>query len=302
MKRHYITLLTLLATACWLGTNAQQVITYNQYGSNPTPLNPTASLLRPDGEVVLLGRRQWVGLEGAPEAYWLSGHLPWRSFSSTVGLNVRHETLAVEQSSEVAAYLAKAVRISSSDYLAVSLSGGFSTYRGDFAHLDPSDPAFHEDIRENTALLGFGMMLYRPEVFYVGLSMPRLALNDLGAGGDVNRQYNFRTQYHAMSAVVVPLDESFDLKPAVLVSYVSGLPLTANVSATVYVEKAFGLGLNVRGNGDLAGMLELKVASFKIGYSYQFNSGSNPLKRQLDDASHEVGLSYRFGKISKGIL
>jgi len=292
----------MAALCCWMGASAQQVITYNRYGSNPAPLNPTASLLRPDGEVVLLGRRQWVGLEGAPEAYWLSAHLPWRSFGSTVGLNVRHETLAVEQSSEVSAYLAKAVRVSASDYLAVSLSGGFSVYRGDFAQLDPSDPAFREDIRENTALLGFGVLLYRPEVFYVGLSMPRLALNDLGAGGDVNRQYNFRTQYHAMGAVVVPLDESFDLKPAVLVSYVSDLPLTANLSATVYVEKAFGLGVNVRGNGDLAGMLELRVGHLQVGYSYQFNSSGNPLKRQIDNATHEVGLSYRFGKVPKSVL
>ena len=292
----------MAALCCWMGASAQQVITYNRYGSNPAPLNPTASLLRPDGEVVLLGRRQWVGLEGAPEAYWLSAHLPWHSFGSTVGLNVRYETLAVEQSSEVSAYLAKAVRVSASDYLAVSLSGGFSVYRGDFAQLDPSDPAFREDIRENTALLGFGVLLYRPEVFYVGLSMPRLALNDLGAGGDVNRQYNFRTQYHAMGAVVVPLDESFDLKPAVLVSYVSDLPLTANLSATVYVEKALGLGVNVRGNGDLAGMLELRVGHLQVGYSYQFSSSGNPLKRQIDNATHEVGLSYRFGKKAGGVL
>src|SRR5690606_10356020 len=131
--------------------------------------------------------------------------------------------------------------------------------------------AFREDIRESTALLGFGVLLYRPEVYYAGISMPRLALNKLGSGGDVNRQYNFRTQYHAMGAVVIGLDESFDLKPAVLVSYVSGLPLRGDLSAMGYVAKTFGLGLNVRSSGDLGGMLEVNIGAAKIGYSYQFN-------------------------------
>ena len=282
--------------------NAQQAPTYNQYANQPTALNPTASLLRPDGEVALLGRKQWVGLEGAPTAYWMTAHAPWRRFSATIGLNVRHESLAVEDATELSVFLAKSIRISESEYLAMSMSVGMSYYHGNFSQVDPADPAFRSDIREHTALMGFGVLLYRPEGYYVGLSMPRLALSDLGSGGEINRQYNFSNQYHLMGGALFRLDQSFDIKPAFLASYIPGVPLQADLSAMVYVQKTAGLGLNARSNRDLSAMIELMIGPLKVGYSYQFNSNDNPLKRRIDNATHEVGVSYRFGDVKAGLL
>src|SRR3546814_16883651 len=66
---------------------------------------------------------------------------------------------------------------------------------GRFSQLDPMDPAFREDVRETDALVGFGVMLYRPERYYVGLSLPRLMLGNLGVGGGDSR-YNFSNLYH----------------------------------------------------------------------------------------------------------
>ncbi|WP_130858374.1 PorP/SprF family type IX secretion system membrane protein [Olivibacter jilunii] len=283
-------------------TKAQQAPTYNQYANQPTALNPTASLLRPDGEVALLGRKQWVNLEGAPTSYWMTAHAPWHKFNAAIGLNVRHESLAIENATELSAFLAKSVRLSENEYLAMSMSLGVSFYNGSFSQVDPNDPAFRSDIRESTALMGFGVLLYRPEGYYVGLSMPRLALSDLGSGGDINRQYNFSNQYHLMGGAVLRLDQSFDIKPAFLASYIPGVPLQADFSAMIYVQKKAGLGLNARTNSDLSALLEIMVGPLKLGYSYQFNSNDNPLKRRIDNATHEVGLSYRFGSGKAGIL
>lgn len=132
--------------------------------------------------------------------------------------------------------------------------------------------------------------------------MPRLALSDLGSGGDLNRQYNFSNQYHVMGGAVFRLDQSFDLKPAFLASYIPGMPLQADFSAMIYVQKIAGLGLNARTNNDLSALLEIMVGPMKLGYSYQFNSNDNPLKRRIDNATHEIGLSYRFGSTKAGIL
>ncbi|MEH6305675.1 PorP/SprF family type IX secretion system membrane protein [Olivibacter sp. CPCC 100613] len=297
----FISVITALLVS-HLITNAQQAPTYNQYANQPTALNPTASLLQPDGEIALLGRKQWVNLEGAPTAYWMTAHAPWRKFSATIGINVRHESLAVENATELSAFLAKSVRLSENEYLAMSMSLGVSFYQGSFSQVDPQDPAFRSDIRENTALMGFGVLLYRPEGYYIGLSMPRLALSDLGSGGDLNRQYNFSNQYHVMGGAVFHLDQSFDLKPAFLASYIPGVPLQGDLSAMVYVQKMAGLGLNARTNSDLSALLEIMVGPLKLGYSYQFNANDNPLKRRIDNATHEIGLSYRFGGTKASIL
>src|SRR5690606_23386405 len=111
------------------------------------------------------------------------------------GLNVRHERMAVEKLTEASAFFAKSVRISETEYLGLSLNAGFSNMDGRFSQLDPSDPAFREDVKETDALVGFGVMLYRPDRYYVGLSLPRLMLGSLGVGGGDSR-YNFTNVYH----------------------------------------------------------------------------------------------------------
>src|SRR5690606_20366701 len=132
-------------------------------------VNPAASLMHMEGEVSVIGRRQWVGLDGAPTVFWGSGHMGLQRFGATVGLTLRHESMAVEKLTEASAFFAKSVRISETEYVGLSLNAGFSYMDGRFSQLDPQDPAFREDVRETDALVGFGVMLYRPERYYVGL-------------------------------------------------------------------------------------------------------------------------------------
>ncbi len=288
--------------AATLLVHGQQTMTYNQYGVTVTPLNPAGSRIDSAGSLTVLGRRQWVGVEGAPQAFWFTGHLPVKGLGASAGLNVRHESLAVEQSSEFSAFFAKSVRLSQETYLSLSLSAGMSYYRGNFSSVDGLDPAFgRDDIRETDALAGFGVMLYGQEKYYVGVSLPRLSLSDLGSGG-TNRQYRFYNQYHLMAGYLIALGEDFHLKPAGLVTYSSNEKTRAELSAMVYARRAFGLGMNVRTYGHIAGMAHISVKRLGINYSYQFHPGNQPLTRQLNNATHEVGLTYRFGSHLPGLL
>src|SRR5690554_1633218 len=142
---------------------AQQPLTPTQHGQMRTMLNPAASLMHQGGEIATIGRRQWVGMEGAPSVLWGSGHIGFESIRSTAGINIRHESLAVERLSEASTFFATAVRISHSEYLGLSLNAGITHLNGNFSQLDPNDPAFQEDLMETNALVGFGVVLYRPE-------------------------------------------------------------------------------------------------------------------------------------------
>src|SRR5690606_37999365 len=185
LMKKVLSLLILAAAA--ITTQAQQPLTYTQHGQLRTAINPAASLMRPEGEIGLVGRRQWVGMEGAPKVFWGSGHLGLVGMGATAGITLRHESMAVEKLTEASAFFAKSVRISESEYLGLSLNAGFSYMDGRFSQLDPVDPAFREDVKETDALVGFGVMLYRPERYYVGLSLPRLMLGNLGVGGGDSR-------------------------------------------------------------------------------------------------------------------
>ena len=290
MKR----ILTVMAVGMSVtALQAQQPLTYTQHGQLRTAINPAASLMQQEGAVSVLGRRQWVGIDGAPSVLWGSGHMGFRNIGSTAGINIRHESLAVEKLTEASAFFAKEVRISQSEYLGLSLNAGVSYMEGNYSGLDPVDPTVREDIRETDALVGFGIMLYRPERYYVGLSLPRLMLGNLGLTGD--SRYNFRNVYHLTAGALFALGTDFQFRPSLLVTYSESLRPQAEASAMFFVKRVFGVGLNIRSYGDLAGMVQLNFSGFGVGYSYQFNPKDEPLNRSINNSSHEIGLSYRFG-------
>ncbi|MFB2120913.1 type IX secretion system membrane protein PorP/SprF, partial [Parapedobacter sp. 2B3] len=69
MKRRLIFAVVFL-TAASITAHGQQPLTHTQHGQLRTVINPAASLLRTGGEVSVIGRRQWVGLDGAPTVFW----------------------------------------------------------------------------------------------------------------------------------------------------------------------------------------------------------------------------------------
>ena len=262
MKR---TILFIAATVALSSTtHAQQPITPTQHGQMPVLVNPASSLMHQGGEIATVGRRQWVGLEGAPSVLWGSGHIGFSAISATAGISVRHESLAVEKLTEASAFFAKAVRISEYEYLGLSLNAGITHLNGNFSSLDPNDPAFRDDVLETDALVGFGLVLYRPERYYAGLSMPRLMLGNLGVS-EASR-YNFRNQFHLTAAALFRLGGEFHLRPGLLVTYAENLRPQAEVSAMVFATRLVGLGVNVRSYGEIAGMLQFNIGGLGLGY------------------------------------
>ena len=62
-----------------------------------------------------------------------------------------------------------------------------------------------------------------------------------------------------------------------------------------FIKRVFGIGLNVRTYGEVAGMAKFNFNGIGLGYSYKFNTRNEPLNRRLNNATTEVGLRYRFG-------
>ncbi|MEC3879005.1 PorP/SprF family type IX secretion system membrane protein [Parapedobacter sp. 10938] len=292
MKRNLFIILAVILVAG--PVSGQQPLTHTQHGQLRTVINPAASLMHLDGAVSVIGRRQWVGIDGAPTVFWGSGHMGFDRMGATAGLNIRHESLAVEKLTEASAFFAKSVRISENEYLGLSLNAGFSYLDGRFSQLDPTDPAFREDIRETDALIGFGVMLYRPHRYYVGLSLPRLMLGNLGLTGD--SRYEFTNIYHLTAGALFHLGPDFQFRPSLLATYSESLRPQAEASAMFFVKEVFGVGLNARSYGELAGMAQFNFSGFGLGYSYQFNPGGGTLDRRINNTTHEIGLSYRFGE------
>lgn len=273
------------------GAWAQQPLSPAQYVTFRSGMNPANTLMQMKGEINTLARRQWVGMEGAPTVIWGNGHLGFTKLGATAGINLRHESVGVEEITEASLFFAKSVRLSESDYLGLSLSGGLVFQQGTFSSLDPHDPAFRDDLRTTDGLIGVGVILFRPDRYYVSISMPRLMLEN----ADKQNSYELHNHYHFSAGILFELNEDIHLRPAVLANYAKNLGTAADLSTTIFLKRQFGLGLNIRTNGDTAGLLDFRFAGFGIGYAYQFNPTNKPLNRRIDNSTHEVGLTYRFG-------
>src|SRR5690606_13740766 len=120
-------------------------------------------------------------------------------------------------------------------------------------------------------------------------------------GVSSDSRYNFRNVYHLTAGALFPMGPDFYLRPSVLVTYAENLRPQAEASALVFIKEVFGIGANVRSYGEIAGMAQFNFGRFGLGYSYQFNPGSEPLNRRISNTTHEIGLSYRFDRAA-GLL
>lgn len=273
----------------------QQEFSYTQFMDNLAPINPAYSLIDKSGSINALIRKQFVGIDGAPNTFIFNTSFPLESINASTGLLISNDQFGVEQNTEINAFFAKAVQVGDSEYLSVSLSAGIKKYVADYSTLDPNDPQFRNDVRETKPNLGFGILLYT-DTYYVGVSVPELTVTGLGTAS-VQDNSNFRNHYYLAGAILENLDEDFKFKPAALFSYVKGTSLIANLSGTLYVKEVLGIGLSYRTTKSAAGLFSINTSSFRLGYSYQFNTASNNLGG-FNSTTHEVSLTYRFGKVT----
>jgi type IX secretion system PorP/SprF family membrane protein len=262
---------------------------------NLTPLNPAYSLLDKAGSLNMLGRKEWVGVDGAPTTFLFNGNIPIPAINAAAGLIVLNDQFAIERQTEVNAYFAKSIQLGPEAYLGVSLNAGVRNYVANYSQLAANDPVFATDVRQTKPNVGFGVMYYT-DWYYLGVSVPELTFTSLGTASIQNNN-NFINHYYFSGALITNIDEDIKFKPATLFSYASGVPLVADFSGTFYLKETLGLGVNYRTNNEMAGIITINVSSFHVGYSYQFGTTSNNLGG-ANIPTHEVTLSYRFGKTS----
>ncbi|MGZ3764261.1 MAG: PorP/SprF family type IX secretion system membrane protein [Mucilaginibacter sp.] len=284
-----IAVLTLWIYVC----NAQQSFSNTQYMSNLTPYNPAYSLMNREGTADMMIRKQWQGIPGAPTTFMFDGSMPISSINgSSTGILIRNDNFAVEKLTEANVYFAKSLQLSGNHYLGVSINAGLRWYKATYSSLDPNDPVLQTDINQTRANFGFGLVYYS-DTYYMGLSVPELTIRSLG-NASVQENNDLRNHYYFAGAFVAKLADDIDLKPATLVSYSRGVPVIADISATAILKNKLGLGVNLRTNSEIGGIISITFKSFRFGYSYQFGTSSNTLIG-INNATNEITMKYRFG-------
>lgn len=279
---------------CLSNTQAQQQLgSFLQYQQHPEQINTAYTLASDQAKVYSVGRRQWGGIDGAPLTMLAGGHFKTKNERSALGLNILYDKIGPERYTEANAFYGHAIRLTEMDYISGSIGLGVRFYNVRYALLGQSDQTLNNDIDEKVGSVNLSFMYYRPEQFYLGVSLPRLGT------GEFKEVAVFRENYSAIAGYLYEVDEGFHIKANTWVSWMANRDVLANISATAYFNRRIGIGVNYGTSRDFGCIASFALHDkLKVGYGYQFGVASTNMAG-MRNGTHEISLSYHFSTLLK---
>jgi type IX secretion system PorP/SprF family membrane protein len=276
-----------------LGTeiaSAQQDPQYTQYMYNMNVVNPAYAGSKESLSLTALYRKQWSGLDGAPETFTFSAHAP---FGDKVGLGLSaiKDELGPISETNVYADFSYTLELGGATKIALGLKAGATFHDVGLTDLelqDPNDPFFSQDINNTYPNVGAGAFLYGDN-FYVGLSVPNL-LNSVHLDENGLKYGSETNHYFATAGYVFQVSDNVKLKPSVMVKSAFDAPISYDGNLNALFFEKFEIGASYRLDDSFSGLVGFQVTEYiRIGYAYDH------IISDLDavaNASHEVILTF----------
>ena len=290
MKYIYTFLLTLLFI---VSAKAQQDPQYSQYMYNMSAVNP-AYVTDERGLIStgLLYRKQWTGIEGAPQTANVFGNIP---LGDKIELSVNYVNDRIGEAIDVNSNyfnidFAYITRLSEGLKLSYGIKAGINSFSLNASDSDvSSDPAFSDNTSTTELTFGAGLFLFSNN-FYFGVSSPNVLPNDVNTNNVGVSQA--KAHIYAVSGYVFNLIDEVKLKPSFVFKQVIDAPLTFDVSLNALFYNRFEIGASYRYDEAMVGLAGFNITpNLKIGYAYDF--GINDLNA-YNNGSHEFILLYKF--------
>lgn len=297
--------LLLVCLPAFIGkVNAQTEAMYSQYMFNMMTVNPAYAGNRESLSANFLYRKQWVGLDGAPQTTAVSVDGALSNKRVGLGVQLYDDRIGAEKATGLKLSVSTRVRVSENGILSGGLTAGLMNYQVNLTavpnRFTPSDPAFGQNLNKWQPSVGMGLF-YATDRFYAGVSMPnvirtRLTELDMINSGipKVNDQHYFVT-----AGFVTSLSEDVKLKPSVMMKVVSGAPVQFDLNTNLWLKDMIGLGVSYRTGDAYVGMVELQASQqFRIGYAYDVTISR---LKGYNQGSHELYLRMEFGSDKSSI-
>jgi len=300
MKRMVIGLLLIIPF--W--AEAQQDAMFSQYYFNPLIVNPGYAGSRDMLSGVGILRKQWVGIEDAPQTQTATIHGPIRNNRVGLGLQLFNDRIGPTRQTGVITSYAFKIPFEKGT-LSLGLQASLLQYHVDWDKVDIfvlSDGAFGANVDSRIIPdANFGAYYYSNKM-YAGAAVTHLIETKIGLAdyGAVDEARIFR-HYFLTGGYVFALNDDIDLKPSVLFKYVSGAPMDLDLNASFLFYKRLWTGVGLRTSkksglgkldNQLIGVIEYQInKNIRLGYSFDL------MLNELSDytsGSHEIMIGYDF--------
>lgn len=291
IKIAYLVLATL-----FLNTIAgQQDPNYTQYIYTMNIINPAYAGSKEYTSVGILGRTQWVGVEGAPRTFTFSMHSPIGK-SLGVGISAVRNQIGPVKEDNLFADFSYTINTSEQGRLAFGLKVGANFLNVRELTMLETDPL---NVPVNQTLPNFGVgTFYYTENYYLGLSVTNLQdARHLDTGSGIVSTASEEMHYFIAGGYVFDILYDYRLKPSMLIRATPGAPLSVDLGLNLFIDENIELGLSHSLDSSVSGMLAFRVNNdLRIGYSYDyttnnfgnFNSGSHELMILFDFTGNRI--------------
>lgn len=289
MKR--IVVLFLYVLICRVGFSQQQPM-YAQYMFNMLNVNPAYAGSRDVGNLNVLIRRQWLGVEGGPTTGSISYDQRIQDKNFSVGGQLYYDKLYIQNRTGVQGFYSYMAGMEKST-LSLGMSFGVLNYRTNYTATNPfqsGDPLQQEVVNAFLPTAGFGA-LWSGEKWFVAFSSPNLfkaykpELNSKSvsfAGKEGN--------YYLTAGYNLKLSDQVVARPSVMLKSISGAAAQVDLNMNIWLNDIVGFGGSYRTGDAVVAMAQLQLSSlFRVGYAFEQKI------KIFNTSSHELMMRYEFG-------
>lgn len=283
--------ITFVSAIISLNIFAQQDPHYTQYTYNMNLVNPAYAGSNESLSIGLLGRTQWVGLDGAPKTATLTVHSPIGK-KLGMGLSVMADEIGPVKESNIYADFSYTLKTSEVGNFAFGIKGGITLQDLGLATLTTVSPDvnFTENRNNSYPNIGIGIFYYTDK-FYAGASIPNMIESKhFEKKGGIISKASENMHYFITSGYVLQLSEAIKFKPSIMSKLVVGSPISVDVSTNFLIEERLELGATYRIEDSFGALVNFAVTkNLRIGYAYDYTISN---LGDFNSGTHEVILLY----------
>jgi len=277
--------------------HAQKEPQYTQYMYNIGSFNPAYVGTVETPEIIGLYRAQWVDIPGAPTTIRGGANIPFSNEKMGLGINIVNDVLGPSKQTYFDVAYSYEIQLSDETKLSFGLNAGGSSLNIDYSEgtfEQGSDPSLlGGNYSSFYPTVGAGLFMYHEEDWYLGASVPNFLTDEL-YNDEVATIVEDYMQLNVIGGYVFELSDRTKFKPAFLMNYLQGSPVTVNLSANFQFIDALTIGASYRFDNAVSGLAGFQISNAMfIGYSYDYNTNG---LGEYSGGSHEAILKFYIGR------
>jgi type IX secretion system PorP/SprF family membrane protein len=270
-------LLIIFVLLAYTNSQAQQDAQYTQFMFNKLYFNPAYAGVKKAVCMSCLYRKQWIGIERAPQTATFNVHgSVWKNRVG-LGLSVTYDQIGFSDKIDFETSYSYIIRFKDESFLSIGLRGSVSWMQIRWDQANPTqvnDSSIPAGGVTSKVLPNFGAgLFYQSKHWYAGFSVPHIFQNTLefSQNGNSSIEPVLKQHYFMMAGLSFNLSKNIEIQPNVMFKYVVNAPFDMDINLSFVFFQKIMVGVTYRLGDSVDALVKWRIApTIQIGFAYDF--------------------------------